>query len=364
MKKKFCSFFSMAVLGVLFITMFSSCFSKDKEPVKTDIDVFKSEEVINFVDSYMECLFKGEYSKAEAMHLDSDDSFQNVDDNLKIMGWKTEEVSNAVDGAMVKVMVCKSSEENVVSILEQHDINVEKDNEEYKIKGIKISKEEESFKEGENLRIRQKNSVKTNLLIDKSGLPQYVYPKDDKEKIKETQISPQSEFTLSSFNYSGEKIAVSSEDKDAFISIIKLEEDLKVQGKADAMDKNENGDGSNDNKNNVREIPIGKEILPLDIIKDSKIELLIFSKDEKFLTVQYKDYEGTTRVRCYNSDSGDIVAEDLAGEFPYDKYDLFFEGFDESNLYLSAREKEYNDVENKVAPVSVKINLKDFKIEK
>lgn len=363
MKKKFFHFFSVAILGILFVTL-SSCFSKGKEPAEADIDVFKSKEVIGFVDSYMECLFKGEYSKAEAMHLDGNDSFQNVEDNLKIMGWNTEEVSNAVDGAMVKVMVCKSSKENVVSILERYDINVEKDNEEYKIKSVKISKEEESFKEGENLRIRQKNNVKTNLLIDKSGLPQYVYPKDDKEKIKETQISPQSEFALSAFNYSGEKIAVSSEDKDAFISIIKIEEDLKVQGKADDMDKKEKGDSSNDDKNNVREIPIGKEIIPLDIIKDSKIELLIFSKDEKFLAVQYKDYEGTTRIRCYNSDSGDIVAEELVDKFPPDIYDLIFEGFDESNLYLSARAKEYNDVENKVAPVSVKINLKDFKIEK
>lgn len=364
MKKKFCSFFSMAILVVLLSAMFSSCLSKDKEPEKTDIDVFKSKEVINFVDSYMDCLFKGEYSKAESMHLDGDSSFQKPEDNLKIMGWNTGEVSNAVDGAMVKVMVCKNSEENAVSILERHDINVEKHNGEYKIKSIKISKEEESFKEGENLRIRQKNNVKTNLLIDKSGLPQYVYPKDDKEKIKETQISPQSEFALSSFNYSGEKIAVSSEDKDAFISIIKLEEDLKVQGKADSMDKNKNGDNSNDNKNNVREIPIGKEIIPLDIIRDSKVELLIFSKDEKFLAVQSKDSEGATRVRCYNSDSGDIVLEDLDEEFPYDKYNLFFEGFDESNLYLSAREKSYDDLENKVLPISVKINLKDFKIEK
>ncbi|PWL52269.1 MAG: hypothetical protein DBY38_11905 [Clostridium cadaveris] len=364
MGKKFYKSFLFVILGIFLVTMLSSCLSKDKETKENNIDVFNNKEVINFIDSYMEHLFKEEYDEAKAMHLDLEKNFEKPDNTLKMMGWKTEEISNAVNGAMVKIMVCKNSKENVVSILEQHDINVQKTDDGYKIKDVKISKEEESFKEGENLRIRQKNNVKTNLLIDKSGLPQYAYPKDDKEKIKETQVSPETQFALSSFNYSGGKIAVSSEDKDAFISIVKLEDDLKVQGKVDNMEKKGKGNGGDSFNNNVREIPIGKEILPLDLIKDAQVELLIFSKDEKFLMIQYKDNSGATKIRCYNSDSGDLIVENLSSEFPSEKYDIFFERFDESNLYLSAREKEYNDVENKVAPVSVKINLKDFKIEK
>lgn len=363
MKKKFYIAFIVAILSIITITMFSSCSSEKKDPKGNDIDVFNSKEVINFVDSYMEYLFKGEYEEAKIMHLDANESFENEENNLRLMGWKTEEISNSVDGAMVKVMLCKSSKENTVSMLEQHSISVEKVDDSYKIKDIKISKEEESFKEGENLRIRQKNNVETNLLIDKSGLPQYVYPKDQKEKINEIQISPEAQFALSSFNYSGGKVAISSEDEDAFIAIIKLEEDLKVQGNAEDMEKGNKEDDSK-KTNNVREIPIGKEISPLDIIKDAKTELLAFSKDEKFLAVQYEDKDGTTRVRCYNSDSGDIISEDLSTSFPYEKYDLFFEGFDENNLYLSSIEKEYRDVEDKVTPVSIKINLKDFKIEK
>lgn len=355
------------ILIVMFITILtlSACSSNKSYPRGNDVNAFNNKEAIKLVDQYMEYLFHGQYKEAKELTTITApiEDGTGASEELKTMGWKVEDLNSIGDSVLVRARVAKSSKGQCISLLEEHMVKVKKHGQLYKIEEIQVSRQEEAFKSGESLRVRQKNNVDTALLIDKGGFPHYIYPKGGKEPIREVQVPSDIEFAMNTFNYAGDKIALAMEQKGTFIAIVKIEETLGVHGDKQ-NNSNESDDNKDNSKNKVRETPLGKELISVDLINDGKVVLMSFSKDEKFLVVQYKTPEGIDFIRCYNAESGEVIGIDIEKQFPKDKAHVSFSNFDKNHLYIEVKAVEDNEETYKNLNGIWQIDLKDFKIKK
>lgn len=59
---------------------------------------------------------------------------------------------------------------------------------EYRITEISTEPEKEVFLEGEGIRLKDKNSVSSNLVVDMAGIPFYAYPKNDAAMINKAPV--------------------------------------------------------------------------------------------------------------------------------------------------------------------------------
>jgi hypothetical protein len=237
---------------------------------------------------------------------------------------------------------------------------------------VKNETEKEAFLEQGTLRVRSKNNIKTNLLIDSSSFPQYTFAKDDKGNLSK-QIVPRNKFSVMNFGYEGERIAISSYDKDSYIGIIKIDESMATQGGAGGGQGGQGGGeggqggegGKQGSQSMAREKPIGKEMTSLDILKDAKVEFMTFSNGEKFLVTQYIKPSLGRCIRIYNTDSGELSKEKLEEKYPYGKVEIIFSSFDKDVVNFEVIQKDMNDKAAAELAGKYQMELKeDFKIKR
>ncbi len=359
------------ILICCFMISFSACKSKKSETSKQEANEFEIKVAQNVVDNYMKDLMKEDLVNAKKLYTKelAEKTKNDPKSDLKVKGYSIDETSEIGKTGFFKVKVTRMSLTEPISTLDECSIKIIKEGAEYKINEVKNETQKEAFLEDNALRVRSKNNIKTNLLIDSSSFPQYAFSKDDKGNLSK-QVVPRNKFSVMNFGYEGERIAISSYDKDSYIGIIKIDESVATQGGGGSEESQgaDQGGKSGDKKGSqgqmAREKPIGKEMTSLDLIKDSKVEFMTFSNGEKFLMIQYNKNNTGRCIRVYNTDSGDLIKQKFEEKYPYGKVEIIFSSFDKDVMNYEVIAKDPKDKEASDQAGKYQINLKDFKIKR
>jgi hypothetical protein len=358
--KKFLS----CLLIVFYVLSFTAC-AKEKEEEKVKTNTFEIQTATNVVESYMKFIMKEDYENGKKLY--TKDLFLKVSNmpisDMKIRGYKVTESNEVGRSGIFKVRVTRTSMVSSQSCLDEYSIKIVKDGAEYKISEVTSNPEKEAFLEGISIRYRDKKNVKTNLIIDGAGLPKYAYSSEDAARLYKIVV-PIKKFSSINFNYEGEKIAVSTYNKNSFIGIVNIDESLAVQGDAESQSGGASGGDGGVSGVVAKEKPIGEELIPVDLLLDSKVEFMTFSLDEKFLLVQYIKENMGKCIRIYKVDNGEMIPVNFEKDYPIENVEIVFSSFGEDTMtYEVIPKSKLNSSEIDIVG-KWKLDLKTFTVDK
>ncbi|WP_434284344.1 head-tail adaptor protein [Clostridium botulinum] len=369
--------FAKKIIIFLIFTTTISLFGckKNKEDTKVTND-FDIKIATNLLNSYMESLIEENMEGAQKLYSKKlkKDKIKKENKDVKIKGYTTEEINEVGKSALFIAKVVSVNVKEPYTSVEEYKIRVIKEENEYKIDEVNISIDKEAFTKNNRIRYRNKNNVKTELIIKPSTLPDYVYAKDDKANIEKLTV-PKKNIGPMSLSYSENFIAISTYDKNSYIGIITIDESKAVQGGQDQEDQGSQGDQGGagggetgqkgtDVMEEIGEKPIGKEISSLDLLKGSKIDFMVFSPDEKFIAVQYETSDKTKNIRIYQADSADIIPFKMEDKFPLSKVNVTLSSFATDSIIFNVSSKEKNDKNSNEFIGKWQLDLKEFKVKK
>ena len=219
--------------------------------------------------------------------------------------------------------VIRANNDEPKTDLERCILKVIKNGDNYKISEIKSQVQKQLYIKGESLRIVGENGVDSNLVIDMSNIPNEAYLKENAIMIYKENV-PKEEFGEIGIGFMGNKIAISTQNSKNSYICITIIDDSSMSGSGIEV----SGDTSIGNSQEIIEKPIAKQLISLDLLNNSKINELIFSKNDQNLSVNYS-INGVDRMNIYNTDSGSIVSLRLEETFPVESYNTvakYFEG--------------------------------------
>lgn len=352
----------LSCLLILFCVLSLAGCSKKEDEKAPKVNAFEIKTAANVVESYMNFIMKEDFENGKKLY--TKDLYNKVINlpisNMKIKGYKVTESNEVGRSGVFKVRVTRTSMASSQSCLDEYTIKIVKDGAEYKISEVTNTPQKEAFVESTGIRFRDKKNVKTNLIIDESGIPKYVYSKSDGARLYKIMV-PVKEFGTINFSYEGDKIAVSTYNKNSFIGVVNIDESLAVQGSAgQSSDQSSQGSGSGEI---AKEKPIGKDLMPIDLLLDCKVEFMTFSLDEKFLLVQYSNELGRC-IKVYKVDNGDMIPINFEKDYPIEKVQIVFSSFGEDSMTYEVIPKlNVKDSEGDIIG-KWKLNLKDFTVKK
>lgn len=334
----------------------------------------------NVVDVYMKALMKEDLEGAKKLYTKelAEKTKEAPKSDLKVKGYSIDETSEIGRSGFFKLKIARMSLDTPLAVLDNTSIKINKEGSEYKINEVKTETEKEAYMETilgeETLRVRSKNNLKTNLLMAPGSLPHYTFSKDDKGNLAK-EIVPKNKFSVMNFGYEGEKIAVSSYEKNSFIAIVKIDESMATQGgggggggqaggDAGGGQGGKGGGGQGTGGSMLLETPMGKEMTNLDLIRDSKIEFMIFSEGEKFIIAQYNKSNVGRCIRVYATDSGEIVPVSFEEQYSLGKVEVVFSSFDKDVLNYEVIQKDIKDKDAQEQAGKYQLDLKEFKVKR
>ncbi|HBJ2609741.1 head-tail adaptor protein [Clostridium botulinum] len=369
--------FAKKIIIFLIFTTTISLFGckKNKEDTKVTND-FDIKIATNLFNSYMESLIEENMEGAQKLYSKKlkKDKIKKENKDVKIKGYTTEEINEVGKSALFIAKVVSVNVKEPYTSVEEYKIRVIKEENEYKIDEVNISMDKEAFTKSNRIRYRNKNNVKTELIIKPSTLPDYSYAKDDKANIEKLTV-PKKNIGPMSLSYSENFIAISTYDKNSYIGIITIDESKAVQGGQDQGDQGGQGEqggaGGGETRQEATDImeeigekPIGKEISSLDLLKGSKIDFMVFSPDEKFIAVQYETSDKTKNTRIYQADSAEIIPFKMEDKFPLNKVNVTLSSFATDSIIFNVSSKEKNDKNLTEFIGKWQLDLKEFKVKK
>ncbi|MDT8716742.1 hypothetical protein IAI10_08735 [Clostridium sp. 19966] len=364
--KKFIS----AILLLILCLGTAGCKSEKSEQSQSGSqENFDIKIAANILDSYMKVIQSGDEKSAEKFYGDelAKNKITSSNTDLKIQGYKTEEINEVGKSGVFKVKVVKSVSNKPLTLLDDYNIKIESVKNEYKITNIESNNNKEAFVEDNAIRLRSKNEVKNNLVMDLGGLPKYAYPSEDMAKLNKVLV-PKDRFGMMCFDYSGEKIAITTNAGDNYLGVIKIDESMSQSGQGGSSGGGGSAGGSSGSSGgsavNIKEPPIGKEIVSLDIIKNSSIDLMNFSLEEKSIVVQFKNSSKATAIRLYDADTGEISDYDFEKNFSSDKFDVLFSSFDKEVLNFEVKDRGNAGKGNADKIGKWQLSLKEMKAKK
>jgi uncharacterized membrane protein YgcG len=362
------------IMAVFIMVNLTSCkgekTNEEGQESKESQESFDINIATNILNTYMGYMYSGDIERAKDLYSEkiSEKGIEPYPTDLKILSYKTDEVNEVGRSGVFKVKVVRGAADKVISVLDNYNIKIELNDKEYKLTEIGSNTEKEAFLEGEGIRLKDKNSVKNNLIVDMSGIPYYAFPKNDGSMINKAPV-PRKSFGMMAFSYNGERIAVSTKDENSsYLGIIQIDETGASQGGA-AAGGGGTGDGGGEGGGGgssliIKEPPVGKDITSLDIIKDGNIETMAFSLEEKVIMAQYKIKGKGTSLRVYDVESGELVDFKFEEKFPIDKVDVVFSSFDKDVLNFEVKEKEATGKDGSEMLGKWQLDLKEFEVKK
>ncbi|WP_446898073.1 hypothetical protein ACSVC9_14105 [Clostridium sp. LBM24168] len=312
-------------------------------------ETFDMKAASNVVETYMNYMIKGQTENAKKLY--SKDLFKSPakkdDKDLKIFGYNLADSNQVGRSGIFTLNVSRTHTNKPFASLDQYSMKVTKEGQEYKISEIKTIVQEEVFIYKNKIRMKSKEKANTNLVISFKSFPGYVFSKDDKASINKLSV-PKSNVDIMNLSYEGDMLAVTTYNGNCYIGVINIDQSLAVQAGESGQDQgqnstdNENMEDSNES-NGIVEVPIGQEIITLDLLKDSKVNFVEFSKDEKFLAVQYSSAQVGNCIRMYRVDGGDMIDYKFEEKFPLDKVNVVFSSFDEDIVNFDVVAKKNQD---------------------
>lgn len=363
------------VIAAIIMVNFTGCKGQSSnEAAEKNRESFDINIATNILNAYMGYLKNEDIERGKELYSKEliEKGVEPYPTNLKIIGYKIDEVNEVGRSGIFKVKIVRGAPDKVISILDNYHIKIELVDNEYRITEISTEPEKEVFLEGEGIRLKDQNSVSSNLVVDMAGIPFYAYPKNDAAMINKAPV-PKKSFGMIILGYDGEKIAITTKDENnTYIAIVKIDETGTAQssngGSTGGSGSSESGGGGGGKAGGsntiIKESPMGKEIASLDILQKATIENLAFSLEEKVIMAQFKIDGKNTTMRVYDVESGDIVDFKFEEKFPPDKVDVIFSSFDKEVLNFEVREKEGSDKDASELSGKWQLDLKKFQVRK
>lgn len=352
--------------------MLTGCKKQNTEDVK-EKDRFDIDIARNIVESYINKVSADKFD--EANELLTEKVKTDVKDmkttNLKVNGFRIEEMSEVGKGGDFEASVTKANMDKPESQIIKYKFRVIKEGVDYKIDEIKIVPFREAFQSFGEIRLRKEDEADTFLVVDMEGIPISAHPQDDSGKLGSKTI-PKGKFGAMTLDYSGKSLAISTTGgKDTYICVLSIDDSTQTQGGGNNQEDGggeEGSSGAGDKQNlsqgkkMLREKSIANKLVSCDIMENTTLEKMVFSKDEDLLAVQFKK-EGNRLLRVYNTNSGELIKFKFEEEYPINKVNIAFAGFDEETMKYTVTAKEgAKDVSQYVGNWA--LDLEEFKAAK
>lgn len=308
-------------LYIIFIVLISLCIGCNNHNEEQYINEFNSEEAKNISDKYLNLLCEEKIQESNSLLSNElKESFPNTLGDTGIVSYKIDEIVESIDSTAIVYDIIRVKSDSVRADRDTMTIKVKKDGDDYRIFDIKSSNKNQVYSEGDNLRFMGEEGGDSQLILDIDNLHIDVYPKNQKVMIEKAKI-PHNKFDTVSISYTGKKVALTTtNDTDFFIASIDIDEGVVTQGQGSEGDSKNTKENS---KSQASEKSIAKKIIPLDILKVTSIDKLVYSLDEEKLIVQYVK-DGKNRVNIYNTNGGDLVDIKLDSQYPIETYSINF----------------------------------------
>ncbi|KEI09985.1 hypothetical protein Z957_03335 [Clostridium sp. K25] len=350
--------------ALIFLTVFMlvGCNNKQYENVK-EKDVFDMKIATNIVEKYFNYLELDKYKDAGDMLIGK--AKTNTKDitpsDLKLRGHRIVGIMESGGEGNFKIDVMKSNISKPETQILEYVITVIKSGMDYKISNVNSVLMKEVFQSFNQLRLRKENQVDNLLVTSMDGIMGYTYTKGDNGKLV-SEIVPKKYFGMCALNYSGDTLAITTRDKNCFLGLIILDDTMQTQGQPTDQEKGSEQSGAGQNAKMIKEKPIGKQLIPCDILKDTTIENMIFSQDDKLLVIQYK--KGNDRcIKVFDKENGDQIPTIFEEEYPLGKVDVVFKDFQKDKMRYNVVEKGKEDKGHQYVG-EWELDLKNYKISK
>lgn len=335
----------------------------DEQSKEFDIKIAQS-----ITENYVKYLMQEDYQKANKFYSKKlSKTTKSIEKQpLKIKGYSIGEVNEVGNSGIFTIKVIRSNEIEPYAALDQYSIKVIQEEKDYKIDDIQSTAQKEATADKNQIRLKSKSNVESNLIIDTAGLPNYAFAKDDKAKTHKILV-PKENYGSMSFSYNGYAIAVTTyNDRYTFAGLIKIDESMPTQGSQKGGGQGAQGGQGQEGsaQGGAREKPIGKEITALDILENTRINFLTFSSDEKYILIQYTKKNGGKCIRLYTSEGGDLIPYEFEQNYPVDKVDIVYSSFSEGVLNYEVIPRANSDKTIGKYIGRWQLDLKEFKPSK
>lgn len=360
------------VLTFLACTMlFTACAINQKSEMGGNESSFNMKLASNVVETYMNYLIKNDFEGMKSLYSKEllKSPVKEENNKLKVLGYNVFDRSKVGNSAIFMVNVPRAYLDRPFTSLDRYTLKITKEKNEYKIVDIKNVVQQEAFVYKNKIRMKNKDSADTNMIVELKSLPNYVFSKEDKTKLDKIPVPKYNPYIIN-FSYEGSMLAITTYNVNSYIGIVKIDQTMATQGQmaqnGGSSDSQEGSSGDNGGSQNIVEKPIGKQLITLDLLKNSKVNLMEFSKDEKLLMVQYSSKNVENCIRVYKVDDGEMIDFKFEKKFPLDKVKILFSSFGQDTLNFDVVPKNKNTEDESTARITGKwrMDLKDFKAER
>ncbi len=105
-------------------------------------------------------------------------------------------------------------------------------------------------------------------------------------------------------------------------------------------------------------------MVPVDLLKDVKIQNFIFTQEEADLVVEYIEKSGVKRIKLYKTEDGTLINTTMDKMFPSEKYNVVLDSLDKNDIYIKVSEVEGKKGIDKEILGIYKVDLKSYEITK
>lgn len=340
----------LGLICILIVINSTAC-NKTHVSQSKEIKEFNIQDAFSVVNRYMGASMQNDINEMSSLYSSKfkKDNVQNIDKDVIISGYSYDEVNQAQSMADIYVRVTKINTKIPYTSLEMQDFKVIKEKGKYKIKSIDIQNQSESFEvhsgnnnlsvlNGRQIRIRFKSSVQTKLVTNLQSIPKYYYTQEDKARIDKIPVSTDG-FGISTISYGGTSQIITTTGSNPFIEVVHFDESMATQGGGESSGSGGSGAGGSSggpSESQMQpETPIGKEIMPIDIIPGAAINNVKFSQDEKYTAIQYSKANLGNSIRIYLNKNGKLISFKFEDNYPMDKVDVKMINFVEDGLVYS-----------------------------
>ena len=301
---------------------FIGCNSKDNSEKIIDLyDLEKGKAVAN---DYLNYICDDDIEKANELCSESLlEKNKSIEQGVsKITSYQIDKTVASNDYCYFIYNVIRTSKEEPKSDLESYTIKVVRNNENYTIDEVKAKSEKELFVKGKALRIIGEDGGKSSLIITLNNFPKDSYMKENKIMLYKQKV-PTDNFGKVVLGFNGKKVAISTTGNDStYIAVATIDDSLMEIASVETAPQGTGSSNVESQLQDTLERPVISKLISMDLLKNVTVEKFIFSNDDSTLAVNYKDNNGGSRVKLYQSNDGSPVTTDFDENFPADKYNI------------------------------------------
>lgn len=359
MKRIICFFMSL-----FFIFNLTGCANK-KEKI-TNVNEFEITKANKLVETYIKYYMKNDFTSMNYMYSKDFKGKIKKQNNpyLKVTGYKIMDSTEMGTKANIKANVISVDDKSPYTSTDVYNFRIKKEKGNYVIDNIDTNSEKEVFIYKRSLLVKSKDEAMSNVLINLRGIPEYYFDKGDVAKVNKLKVAKDG-FENISLSYTGDNIAISTKGANPFVGVAPIT-DLQQQPGSDGGSGVSQVEGMGSTEDDLQPLKVSAQALtPIDVYKDSTVEKIAFSRDEKDIAVQFTA-GGDTIVRIYAIQSGKPLSTKIDKKFPKEKFNMKINMFDDENLMFEVLPKPSYASDDSVKKLTGawKWNIKAEKVER